>query len=262
MNIQNLLPAHYIEHEFFGEIFRRLDRDLFHGITLYATHDYRSLPSVGDDVVVLLTAGDERGTIPAYSDRVLAVFKHHLDQDHIGNVYHLPLPYVNGFSGSADLPLRSRPTDVFFAGRNSRRSDMMQAVGELQAKRKDLRIVCYDTGTKFKRGWPIRTYSQEMSKAKIALSPMGAVRAECIRFTEAVKCGCAIIACRHPGLTCFMQTPAAYLDTWQDLEVAVDMLLEPVHLEVVDAGMRRAWEMFFSPAAQARKINEVILRGH
>lgn len=258
VNIINLLPSYYIEHQFFGEIFEKLDKEVFDGLTLYATRDYQTLPSYGKDVVVLLTAGDEKGGLPAYHNDVLCVFKHHLDSDRVGNVYHLPLPYVNGFSGYPGIQIRKRRTDVLFAGRSSRREDMLLAVEKLQDKRKDLRIVCYVTGTKFMKGWPISTYSTEMSNAKIVLSPQGAVRAECIRFTEAVKCGAAIIACKHPDLSCFSAVPAEYLDGWQGLEQAVERLLAPGRLERVYKDTLIAWDSFFSPAAQAEQMNFLV----
>lgn len=259
MKLINLLPGHYIEHEFFRKIFKLLDEKLFKDVTLIVTHDYDTLPEYGQGVVVLLTAGDERGTLPSYHKKVRYVFKHHLDAPYLDNVWHLPLPYVNGFSGTPRIPITERTTDVLFAGRNSRREDMLAAVERLVNRRPDLNIICFDTGRKFMRGgWPIGTYSREMSNAKIILSPRGAVRAECIRFTEAVACGSAIIACRHPDLPCFEQTPATYLDSWNGLQEAVEALLVPGRLPVVQAAMKLAWERFFSPEAQATLMNAVM----
>lgn len=261
MEILNILPGHYVEHEFFGKIFHLLDRTLFENVTVIATDNYKILPRYGQNVIVLLTAGDEKGGLPEYFREVRYVFKHHLDYEHIENVWHLPLPYVNGFNGTPKLPMEKRTTDVLFAGRSSRREDMLAAVERLQDHRPDLKVICYITGKKFMKGWPIGTYSQAMENAKIVLSPQGAVRAECIRFTEAVKCGSAIIACRHPRLCCFDQTPATYLDRWGTLEAAVDALLAPGKLSAVQAGMRLAWDRFFSPEAQASKINTLMRDG-
>lgn len=258
MRFLNLLPSHYIEHEFFGKILENLDKATFSDITLVITHDYKQIPEQGKNVVVLLTAGDEQGKPPSYSNEVLVVFKHHLDVDRTGNVYHLPLPYVNGFIGTPAIAIRERRTDVFFAGRSSRREDMLVAVEKLQQRRKDLKITCYVTGTKFMRGWPIATYSREMMDSKIVLSPRGAVRAECLRFTEAVKCGCAIIACEHPALSCFRETPAEYLQTWDGLEQAVDRLLEEKTLEEVSRRMVHSWDRWFSPQGQAKIMSSVV----
>ena len=262
LSVVNLLPEHYIEHEFFNALVASLDRYIFSGHTLFITHDYTRLPEYGNHVVVLLTAGDEKGGLPYYHSKVKAVFKHHLDADKVGNVYHLPLPYVNGFVGVPAIPMRERATDVYFAGRSSRREDMLAAINKLQQRRPDLRITCFVTGTKFMKGWPIHVYSREMMNSKIVLSPQGAVRPECIRFSEAVKCGCGIISCKHPNLSCFRDVPAAYLDSWDTLEQEVDRLLEPEVLEEAHRKTLSAWNRWFSPQGQAKIMNSAIAATH
>lgn len=259
MKIINELPSHYIEHDFFGKIIKNLNEETFRDLTLIATMDYRVLPKYGQDVIVLLTAGDERGGLPEWHQEVRYVFKHHLDFPCVDNVWHLPLPYVNNYSGSPSVPIENRQTDVLFAGRQGRGRDaMFAAVNKLTQARPDLKIICYNTGRGFAKGWAIGTYSRQMSNAKIILSPEGSVRAECIRFTEAVACGSAIIACKHPDLPCFNETPAIYLDNWANLQGAVESLLVPGRLAEVGAGMAVAWDTYFSPEAQARLMNKVV----
>ena len=51
-----------------------------------------------------------------------------------------------------------------------------------------------------------------MSRSKIILSPYGHHRSECIRFTEGVMSGSAIISCSQPKTDCYSNTPAIYLD--------------------------------------------------
>ena len=138
---------------------------------------------------------------------------------------------------------------------------MFEAVDRLVKARPDLKIICYNTGKKFAGGWPIGRYSDEMNNAKIILSPQGSVRAECIRFTEAVASGAAIISCKHPNLPCFNDTPAVYLDNWSGLQEAVERLLVPEKLIEVSAGMLRSWNEYFSPEAQANLMNTVVSNG-
>jgi hypothetical protein len=260
MNIINLLPPHYIEHEFFNLMISYLDIELFHKKTIYLTHDYKKLPSYGKDVIVILTAGDERGTIPAYYKEVGFVFKHHLDTDFIQNVYHIPLPYVGGFIGDHSIPIDQRKYDVFFVGRSSKREDMISELERIQRKRKDINFRVFITGYKFKEGWPIEKYSKEMMNSKIVLSPRGAVRAECLRFTEAVKCGCSIITCKHSSVRCFNECPAIYLDHgWGKLEQAIDIILKNKNgLQKRYLDMKSCWDKYFSPKAVGTYINTIV----
>lgn len=60
---------------YFGRAFQAMERDLrADGLTVYMTWDLRELPSYGDDVVAVVL-GDEESRIPAYVERVRAVFK-------------------------------------------------------------------------------------------------------------------------------------------------------------------------------------------
>lgn len=62
---------------YFGPALAEMDRRLqASGLTFYMTQDLERLPSYGMDVVVLLI-GDEFTRVPAYFDRVLAIFKNH-----------------------------------------------------------------------------------------------------------------------------------------------------------------------------------------
>lgn len=260
MNIVNLLPPHYIEHEYFNKMIAVFDKSVFANKTIYISYNYRELPSYGKDVIAILTAGDERGIPPVYSDKIHLVFKHHLDKDFIKNNYHIPLPYCSGFCGDYSIPINQRKYDVFFVGRNSRREDMISVLKQMESKRKDLKMRIFITGYKFKGGWPIEKYSQEMMNSKIVISPRGAVRAECIRFSEAVKCGCAIISCRHPDVKCFRECPATYLSTgWNTLEAAVDNLLKDKEdLQKRSEKIKFCWDNYYSPEAVGKYINTIV----
>lgn len=258
MNIINLLPSHYIEHDYFNEMFSFFDPTLLRNKTIYVSHDYKQLPSYGKDVIAILTAGDESGRPPSYADKICLVFKHHLDFDSINNVYHIPLPYCNGFRGDSSIPIEKRSYDVTFIGRNKKRMDMIDALTKLQVKRKDVKFLIYVTGDKFKGGWSIEKYSAAMMDSKIVISPRGAIRAECVRFSEAVKCGCCIISCKHPNVTCFNECPAEYLNNWNELESAINKLLQKKELEERHIKTKYCWDNYFSPEAVGKYINKVV----
>jgi hypothetical protein len=258
MKIVNLLPDFYVEHEYFNKMFSYFNQDLFKNKTIYISYNYRELPSYGKDVIAILTAGDERGNPPRYADQVQLVFKHHLDKDSIKNVYHIPLTYVNGFNGNYKIPIQDRKYDVFFVGRHSRREDMIAEIKRIETKRKDLKFRTFITGHKFKAGWPIEKYAQEMMNSKIVLSPRGAVRAECLRFTEAVKCGCAIISCVHPDVKCFRETPALYLGKWDQLEGAINNIMSNNNLLKIHEKTKYSWDNYFSPEAVGKYINRIV----
>jgi hypothetical protein len=260
MKIINLLPSHFIEHEYFNKMFEWFDNEVFAGYTIYVTENYDSLPSYGNNVIVIATAGNERGIPPKYSEFVKFVFKHHLDQDKIGkNVYHIPLTYVNGFNGNSDIPILDRQYDVFFVGQANRREDMISAVNSFIKRNPHLRYCFYVTGKKFMGGWPVASYAKAMEDSKIVLSPRGGVRPECLRFTEAVKCGCAIIACKHPKVTLFKECPAIYTNNWDNLESTVlELLKNKERLYSIGERMKESWKTGFSPKAVGEYITKIV----
>jgi hypothetical protein len=259
MNITNLLPAKYLEHEFFNKMFQFLDPEIMKDKKIFVSHDYNTPPATGRNVIVILTAGDEKGKPPLYANQVGWVFKHHLDHDRVDNVYHLALPYPNKFSGNAKTPIEKRDIDVFFAGcrRGSRAKFLKELKYYMQKSRHEVKFQVKITG-KFGSGYSIKAYSDIISNSKIVLSPRGWVRPECLRFSEAVRCGCAVIAEPHPEVSCFEDTPFYAIPTWTaaNLARAVDHCLK--NQKKIHEGMKQSWERYFSPQAQAAIINRVV----
>ena len=258
MNILNLLPSYYIEHHYFKEMLSYFDLHIFNSFRIIITHDYNKLPFYGSDVIVILTAGNELGIPPRYMNKVKFVFKHQQAKDKIDNVYHIPLTYTNDFNGNYLISIQDRKYDITFIGRHQKRLDMIQELKTLINFNK-YNIYFKDTGTKFSGGLPIQEYANILSNTKIALSPVGGKRCECIRFTEAVKCGCAIIACEHPkGMRVFDNCPANYISNWNLLEKTVDDILSnKSKLNNIHEQMKICWESYFSPKAVATYINKI-----
>ncbi len=257
MKIINLLPKHYLEIEFFEKMFLFLDKNILSDKTIYISNDYKQLPEYGKDIIAILTAGDELGKPPQYAKKVQYVFKHHLDVENIGNVYHIPLPYPNKFSGHAKIPIEKRSIDVFFAG--CRRGSRVQFLSGMKKfmKNSKLRFNIKITG-KFQSGYPIKTYSDLMSNSKIVLSPRGWYRNECLRFSEAVRCGCAIIAEPQPDIRCFRNIPYRSINKWTYENLVKDVTLCLQHQKKISEGVKMFWESHFSPQAVAYKINNVV----
>jgi len=259
MKIINQLPDHYLEHDYFNKMFQFLDKEILKDKTIYISHNYQFLPEYGKNVIAILTAGDEKGKPPAYSDKVQYVFKHHLDEDSIGNVYHIPLPYNTKFSGNAKIPIRDREHDIFFAGcRRGNRTKFVNELKHFMQKRKHDYKFCVKITGKFGTGFGIKQYSQIMSNSKIIMSPQGWVRPECIRYSEGVRCGCAIIADTHAPLTCFENTPYYDIKNWTcaNIDRAVRYCMD--NIEDIHEETKQSWNDYFRPQAIAYKINNVV----
>lgn len=255
LNFSCLLPEHYIEYDYFDLMFKNLDRDLFKDIKIVVSHDYKSIPYYGKDVVVFLTAGDEKGNLPSYHQKVLCVFKHHLDVDSKHNVYHIPLPYFRGFVGTYNVDILKRPYDVCFVGRETQRSAFISSLNKL-TERKDLNCFIKITGKKFGQGLSIVDYSNVLENSKISLSPRGLVRSECIRFTESVKCGCSIIADPQPNTRVFNNCPYIAVKDWSKIDSIVDEALSQI--ELLHQNMKNSWDNYFSPESISMFINKQV----
>ena len=261
MNITNLLPKHFIEHEFFNEMFTHFDKNAFSDKKIFVTRSRNEVPEYGKDVVVIRTADDERGRPPRYIDKVGYVFQHHLEPKYqsVPNLFHIPLPYAGGFTGNSSIPILERKYDVVFIGRvKKNRRDMFSAAMKYQKDYPEKKCKFVDIGTIFyfnnKKRFDQCEYSEIMSNAKISLSPKGNIRCECIRFSEAVKCGSAIIACMHPlEMRLWKNTPASYIKNWSALESEINKYTDE-RLVSIHKRMKKCWEDYFSPKAVAEYI--------
>jgi hypothetical protein len=73
-----------IDTWYFGRALAEMERELrVDGLTFYVTFDADTLPTYGDDVVVVLI-GDEWARVPAYLPRVRAVFRNLCARPNLG----------------------------------------------------------------------------------------------------------------------------------------------------------------------------------
>ena len=221
-------------------------------------NDYNKISNTGKNVIAIVTAGDEKGTVPRWANRVGLIFKHQFDPTQRGNCYHIPLPYVNGFAGNSSIPMEKRKWDAFFIGRSLKhRQHAKKALLEFK-KKTDLNVYIEFTDG-FMKGLKTPEYSKIMSNTKFAISLHGAKRPECLRFSEAVKCGCAIIACDHPMNRAFKNCPATYVDNhsgWGEIENIIESFT-PEKLQQTSDSMKQCYEDYFSPEAVGKYITKV-----
>ncbi len=259
MKVINKLPAHYIEHDYFGIMMKEFDPKVFKDKIVYITHNYNKIGQTGKNVVAIVTAGDEKGGMPSWSNKVGLIFKHQFDPTVKKNCYHIPLPYVNDFKGTSGIPILERKYDAFFIGRNlQHRQHAKRALLEFREKTNLNVYIKFTHG--FMKGLDPEEYADIMSNTKIALSLHGAKRPECLRFSEAVKCGCAIIACDHPQNHFFKNCPATYVNNktgWQDIENLIASYT-PEKLVETSERMKNCWRDFFSPEAVGKYINKIV----
>ena len=91
----------HIDTWYFGRALAEMDRHLrLDALTVYLTFDPETLPSYGDDVVAVLI-GDEWARIPAYLDRVKAVFRNLCARPNLGCN---PFAWPSAATFSAFLP--------------------------------------------------------------------------------------------------------------------------------------------------------------
>jgi len=256
MKIKNLLPKNFVEHEYFKSMLKHLSGNVFDKKTIIITHDRRRIPQDGDDVVVILVS-DDKGKVPKYASKVMAVFKHYLDEDHIDNTYHIPLTFVKGFTGNASIPILNREYDLVFIGRvHESRKSMWEAANKWAKEHPSKKCLLCDSGSKFNSGLPIDMYSDYMRRAKVVLAPAGANNSESFRFTEAVKCGSVIISDPLPDLHVFRDCPAIYTD-WTDLD-EIMRSLNKKKMGELSKEMQGCWRKYFSPRAVGQYISRTV----
>jgi hypothetical protein len=263
--IYKILPENYFEHDFFDDMIKVIEKEKdCEAYNFYFTNNYKNLPEYGDKTIAILTAGDERGKPPSYSKNIKYIFKHHLDKEEIGNTIHLPLPVMKGYKPEQNNTWEQRDIDVFFSGHCldasnkpiSTRKNFIESVKKIEKELKNYNVEISLT-KKWNTGFTISEYSKKMSKTKIILSPHGHHRSECIRFSEGVASGSAIISCEQPKTECYKNTPAFYVNNkkWDtSIHKIKEILDDKKKWQDINEKMKKCWSDMFCPEAQASKI--------
>jgi hypothetical protein len=315
----------FVESGYLAETFRALEiTAAVRGRTFYVTWNVDVLPSYGDDVIVFLM-GDEWCRMPAYGERVGALFRQYgpnptlvtaglsmltpllvLQYLRAGTIglprrlkyapphagvrssraraaqHVIPLGYGNQ-PDMAVTPMRDRTVDVFFSGsitntappllsvrrwlpspKRAARQRMLAAARQLDAQRRDLRIVLDSRTAYVPNGFADGdgeekvSYSATMMQAKICLVPRGS-SPDTMRLFEAMRYGCVVIADRLPPAWFYRGAPVITVDRWTSLGAIVDDLLnDEARLVDLHRAALRYWHERCSGAALASYVSAVL----
>jgi hypothetical protein len=235
---------------------------------------------------VLIYTADEKGTLPVeLGPQYVAIFKGYVpDSRNPGNIYPLPLGFVNGVSHETTLPFSERSIDVFFSGHlNRNRLDLYREFSLLRfvprwlveiavanpRARNLTRIIfgtdfsrAFDSGyvcftDSFAAGLTRKAYAEKLSSARIALCPGGFHSRETFRHYEAARAGCVIISERLPENDLYRGAPIQQVDSWRDgIALAHTLLEDKTRLEELQRQTIAWWEEHWAPPAVARDMQE------
>jgi hypothetical protein len=188
-----------------------------------------------------------------------------------------------GYYRQPTKPIKSfeeRSTDVFFAGsllhdmerkggwkravkrvagnpKQVYRKSMLDELERFRSRHPDLRATV--TVTRDFRDLErsdVTNYAEDMMNARIALVPRGTA-AESYRLFEAWRYGCIVICEQLPPRPFLQGAPAITLNSWRELEPALDSLLaDPMRQRELHEASLRWWRNVCSEEAIGRRLAE------
>jgi len=237
---------------------------------------------------VLIYASNEKGALPLeLADHYVAIFKGYLRDDRSpGNIYPLPLGWVNGVNTGSAPPACDRELDVFFSGHlNRNRMGLYREISLLRflpqwvaemgvansRVRNFIRMVfgaefsqAFDSGyicfTKnFAEGLSREGYAEKLRNARIAFCPGGFYSAETFRHYEAVRAGCVVISERLPENELYRNAPILQVNSWREgIALARELLRNSDRLTDLHQQTLTWWDENWAPEAVARIIQETL----
>lgn len=239
---------------------------------------------------VLILMCDERSEVQISAlPEFRAVFRSYLrDGVHPANVFSFPLGYSTAVGEMTPIPFNERSTNVFFSGNlNSRRVDIYRHLKGIPLLPKhNLRnlffcrvaakiIRALDRSKDFSHLFPSsylrftngfmqgmsgKDYASKMADSKIAICPPGFASSELIRFGEAMRLGCVIIADQLPSNELYKSSPIIQLSAWSNLTQTIkDLLINPGDLFKRHQETDRWWEDVLGEQATALRMAGVIM---
>jgi hypothetical protein len=190
------------------------------------------------------------------------------------NITSIPLGYATDPKSSDAIPLSERLFNISFVGCLNRNrvgiasrltgiNSTLIGFGLTFCKKFTLKVlntICkyryfknlYHFNPDFNSGVDSERYSWILKHSKIALVPCGWVNSETFRLYEAMRYGCVIICEELPYREYYKGIPAIIVQDWNEgLEVANNLLNEPVSLEMLSDLNKKFYEEKLSPAAAA-----------
>ena len=235
---------------------------------------------------VLIYTADERGTLPLeLSEHYVAIFKGYLPDDRKpGNIFPLPLGYVNGVTNGSTAKSCDRELDVFFSGNLNRnrialyrefsmlryvpawlvesgianpkmRNAIRFVFGADFSKAFERGYICFTRN--FGEGLSRKNYAEKLNNARIAFCPGGFHSAETFRHFEAARAGCVVISERLPDNVLYRNAPILQVNSWREgIDLANELLADPERLAAVQEETLAWWNDHWSANAVARDIQE------
>ena len=234
----------------------------------------------------MIYTADEKGTLPLeLAPAYVAVFKGYVPEyQNPGNIYPLPLGFVNGVTQESALPTSDRAIDVFFSGHlNRNRIDLYREFSLLrfapkwlvesavaQPRVRNLTRIVFGTDfssafdnayicftDNFAAGLSRKAYAEKLNNAKIALCPGGFHSPETFRHYEAARAGCVVISERLPDNALYRGAPLLQVDSWgEGIALARELLSDEARLADLQRETLAWWEDHWSPEAVARDMQE------
>lgn len=217
------------------------------------TENPEYLPCYGDEIVVILKS-DEFCSDIAYADRVKATFRNYFCEKYrtVSNIFTLPLPYLGTLGKQSIIPVRSRSTDVFFAGqvKYPERKKLAEIVVQMKKQNGRLKIE-FQEGHDFLGNLEAREYFAKLRDSKISLCPRGASN-ETYRHIESLRHGCVSVSLPFTDAWYFKAAPFVTIGNWDELPSTIERLLNDEQLlDRISANSWSYWEEELHPDAIA-----------
>ncbi len=271
------------ELEYLEGIFSNLRSDLgstFEGydFQIYSANNTKGpTQKTSSKKTVLIYISDETMRIPEHlSDKYHAIFKCYIPVDRIGNIFSLPLGYVNGRKQSDRVEILNRDNNVFFSGNlNENRFPLYQHFNlfrylptwvftrlyyriksKLKFNYSDYFPNSYINFThKFNSGLSPEEYTRYLYNSKIILCPKGFTSAETFRHYEAMQSGGIVISQRLPDVFYYKNSPIIQIDSWAQLDEKVGELIgDDDRMKKIQQQTYKWWDEVCSEKAVSKYI--------
>lgn len=219
---------------------------------------------------VLILKSDEKGIVPPFLDRFVAVFRAFNTTKTCDAVKIFPIPcgYASIFNYEYNnqayapdcepLPLHEREYDMFFSGQvfGQNRKQMKSALDRISRFFK----CCFHYTDGYAKGLPLAEYNRKMLSSRIAVVPKGATGydGESMRYFEAVRARCSIITSydfQNPlhDHWYYEGSPAIIVRDWSQLTPQlVDSMLRRDNLDFAFHEAKKYFSERVDPSAVAR----------
>lgn len=239
-----------------------------HIVSVTQEWDYRKdvvLDKEKENVIIGLADEFMTDNIPQEWKENATVFKAYLKpEQEKGSVHSFPLGYNKKHVKLPYKPVKSRPTDVFFAGHmasTNRRHYLRWVIEYFQDMKPNKRPKLDFNITKgFNLGLTGEEYSQKLHDAKIVVCPAGNVSMETFRHYEAMRSGAIVVSPKLPQTKIYKDSAICQIEEWEDNvgDAIMDLLSDIDMLQLVQDRQQQTYNNRFTAKSVAKYINELL----